>query len=136
MAKHRLISPIPTDKAVEYTTNWRAFNSTNNVNSEFPIDQILANAFTFSLTDVSDLMAEQGINNVRIYFGYDTTNPEPDAERPLPMKVMLVGVNDEGKDMVDPSGEVSGIYDFAVPCPSTCDYDSPLSKNPPESQQA
>ncbi|MFA6261308.1 MAG: hypothetical protein WC760_07570 [Bacteroidia bacterium] len=120
------ISPIPLPEAETYTENWRNFNTTTMLGAE-PLSGYLANAFTFDLADVTALMAESGINQVRIYFGYDS--PEPNAGTPLPMKVMLVGVDAQGNDMIDlsPEATTSGIYDFAVPCPSYCDANSPLS---------
>ena len=38
-------------------------------------------------------------------------------------KLMLVGVNSAGNDMID-AGHL--IYDHTMPCPSSCDTSSPL----------
>ncbi len=121
-----LRTPIPLIDAEAYTSNWRNFNSSNTVNGN-PLDSYLANAFTFDLADITDLMAEQGINRVRVYFGYNDPLPTPGT--PIPMKVMLVGVDAEGSDIIYTSEAApdSGIYDFALPCPSYCDSNSPLS---------
>lgn len=119
-------APIPLSQAEVYTQNWRDFNGSTTVNG-VPLSSYLANAFTFDLQDIYDLMSESGITNVRFYFGYDSNEPAPGL--PIPMKVMLVGVDAEGKDMIYPaeSSSASGIYDFAIPCPSVCDTSSPLS---------
>jgi hypothetical protein len=134
----KLIAPIPTDEAMEYAANWRSFNEANTVDGN-PLNNILANAFTFDLSDVTDILKETGVCKVRVYFGYVSSDPSPvpspTPDNPLPMKVMLVGVDESGKDIIYPEGsERSGIYDFAVPCPSTCDYESPLSISPPTAQ--
>lgn len=121
------IAPIPLPEAEQYTANWRSFNSSTML-GENELSAYLANAFTFDLADVSALMAESGITQVRIYFGYNS--PEPSASSSAtPMKVMLVGVDSEGNDIIyttEASGN-SGIYDFAIPCPTYCDASSPLN---------
>ena len=121
---NKFLAPIPETLATEYAENWRTFIANNSVDGT-ELDQFMARAFTFSLQDVSDLMEEQGVHKVRVYFGF-TGNP-PTAGSPLPMKVMLVGVNEDGQDMIYPGEPVSGIYDFATPCPPTCDAASPLA---------
>ena len=119
-------APIPLIDAEAYTQNWRNFNNANMVNGN-PLSGYLANAFTFDLQDINDLMNEPGVAHVRIYFGYDNASPSPSV--PPPMKVMLVGVDSEGNDIIYSSEAQanSGIYDFAIPCPPTCDSNSPLS---------
>lgn len=120
------VAPIPLPEAETYTENWRTFNSTTML-GDTQLSSYLANAFTFDLADVNAIMSEAGISQVRIYFGYDS--PEPTAGTTMPMKVMLVGVDAEGNDIIysTEASTNSGIYDFAVPCPNYCDTSSPLS---------
>lgn len=127
-----LIAPIPTPDAVMLAKNWRDFNAANKVNDAFYMNAILPNAFTFDLQDVIDVTLEMGISKVRIYFGYVNSNPGPNPELPVPMKAMLVGVDKDGKDILfGVESPVSGVYDFALPCPSTCDLTSPLAVDAP-----
>ena len=73
-------------------------------------------AYLIPQEDITQLMQEAGVVNVRAYNGIDDTGV---------YKLMLVGVDANGKDMVD---EANGqyVYDFTQPCPKVCDTTSPL----------
>ncbi|MEW5675191.1 hypothetical protein ABGT15_02655 [Flavobacterium enshiense] len=66
--------------------------------------------------DITQLMNEEGVVDVRAYIGIDETGEN---------KLMLVGVDANGNDLID---DANGqyIYDFTRPCPDTCDVKSPL----------
>src|SRR5437868_6665879 len=121
-----LQAPIPKDTAIGYTENWRTYTQANMINNEYYINELLANAFTFDLSDFQGILNRGGANvvKIRIYFGMTTATPSPDPEAPLPMKAIMVGVDNDGKDIIYELGG-SGIFDFATPCPSTCDLSSP-----------
>ena len=63
---------------------------------------------------LSELLATEGVVDVRAYMGVDATGIQ---------KLMLVGVNADGKDLID-SNHL--IYDKTQPCPDKCDPTSPL----------
>lgn len=116
---------ITLTEAIDATTNWRSFNSTNTINSGALISEYLPNAFTIDGEELKKILAEENCVNVRVYFGYSSTNPEPSPEGSYPMQVVFVGVDANGQDMV--SGGY--IYDRYNPCPgnSSCDSTSPLA---------
>jgi hypothetical protein len=119
--------PIPLNDARAYTRNWREYNAVNTVNNLFKLNEMFPSAFTFDLSDVTPLVNDPRVAQVRVYFGYDQAEPAPSPTSP--MKVMLVGVDAEGRDLVNEGEGESGIYDFATPCPPTCDPASPLMNN-------
>lgn len=63
---------------------------------------------------LSELLATEGVVNVRAYMGVDETGTQ---------KLMFVGVDADGKDLID---DDHLIYDKSSPCPSICDTSSPL----------
>ena len=63
---------------------------------------------------LTELLAAEGVVDVRAYMGVDETGTQ---------KLMLVGVDSSGKDLID---EEHLIYDRTQPCPSCCDPNSPL----------
>ena len=79
-------------------------------------------AFLIPGIDLTEVLAEDGVQDIRTYFGVDE-NEQP--------HLMVVGVDANGNDMIDQDkmiNEKNGwhIYDFSVPCPKTCDVKSPL----------
>jgi hypothetical protein len=95
---------ITLTQAQAWATKWRS-NPANKVKAHL-IPEV----------DITQLLAEPGITNVRAYIGIDDTGMH---------KLMLVGVDANGKDMInDATGQY--IYDFTMPCPTTCDENSPL----------
>mgnify|MGYP000555725028 CR=1 FL=1 len=94
-------------------------------------------AFNIPLIDLQEVIKEKGVANVRAYLGvakfenHDTKPPEVIYEE----KLLIVGVDKNGKDMISVikapdglgDGEGDDIYDFTLPCPDTCDDESPLN---------
>ncbi|THF49788.1 hypothetical protein E6C50_10525 [Flavobacterium supellecticarium] len=73
-------------------------------------------AFLIPGIDVTQVMSECGVTNVRAYLGVDEDHVE---------KLMIVGVDADGNDMIDESKGFY-IYDFSEPCPSTCNKKAPF----------
>lgn len=95
---------ISLSKAQSWARTWRS-NPENTVKAHL-IPQI----------DVTELLAEENVVDIRAYIGVDENGEN---------KLMLVGVDADGNDLID---EEAGqyIYDFTLPCPNTCDVNSPL----------
>ena len=94
---------IPLETAQEWATKW--------VESQ-PADAVKAHLIP--MEDFTALSKEDGVVNIRAYIGIDGDGTN---------KLMLVGVDANGKDMIS---NTDLIYDFTLPCPNTCDTDSPL----------
>ncbi|MBL0913770.1 MAG: hypothetical protein IBJ09_15495 [Bacteroidia bacterium] len=106
---------IPLAEAVDLTQNWVEYTQ---LNKPFEPHQGAKRAFKVSKEDIIALTNQEGFCGIRVYLGKDT----PDAEGD--MRLVLVAVNEEGDDIiVEPN---PGVYDFSMPCPSTCDLKSPL----------
>lgn len=73
-------------------------------------------AYLIPEADITQLMAETDVQDVRAYLGIDDFGVS---------KLMLVGVNADGKDLIDYEQGLY-VYDFTQPCPTTCDSSSPL----------
>ena len=78
--------------------------------------QNVIKAYLIPQADITQLMAETNVQDVRAYCGIDENGE---------YKLMLVGVDSSGNDLID---DAAGdyIYDFTMPCPQTCDVNSPL----------
>lgn len=100
---------ITLETAQEWAATWKE-------NAETYLSENQLKAFLIPGTDVTQVLAEEGVVNVRSYLGIDENN-EP--------HLMIVGVDADGNDMIDDS-KGWYIYDFSRPCPSTCDVNSPL----------
>lgn len=87
-------------------------------------------AFNIPLDDLKEVIAE-GAVSVRGYLGVKKT--EIEGETVFEEKLMFVGVDANGKDMISSKdGETldddSGlIFDLTRPCPDSCDPESPLN---------
>jgi len=107
---------ISLKTAMEWTKKWRDKESTYNKYHE-------CKAFNIPKVDLQEVLAEKGVASVRAYLGVDENNVE---------KLMIVGVDEKGKDMItltkDNSlkGDDGDIWDFTEPCPTNCDESSPL----------
>lgn len=73
-------------------------------------------AFLIPAEDITQLMDEPQVQDVRAYVGIDD-----EGEHHL----MLVGTDRDGRDLIN-ENEKQYIYDFTMPCPNTCDPGSPL----------
>jgi hypothetical protein len=80
-------------------------------------------SFLVDVDELNDIIAiSDQVQYVRFYFGYNG------AQREHPEKLLLVPVDANGVDMINTIGDNSQIYDFTMPCPPTCDMDSPINK--------
>ena len=91
---------ITLDEAQKWATSWR---------TNPPKD--LAKGHWIPGEALTELLATEGVVNVRAYMGVDTTGMQ---------KLMFVGVDGNGNDMT------GTIYCGTKPCPSDCDINSPL----------
>ena len=94
---------ITLDEAQKWASSWR-----NNP----PKD--LAKGHLIPGEALTELLATEGVVNVRAYMGVDETGTQ---------KLMFVGVNANGEDLIDANHL---IYDTTEPCPKNCDPTSPL----------
>ena len=94
---------ITLDEAKEWTSSWR---------TNPPKD--LAKGHLIPGGALSELLATNGVVDVRAYMGVDETGTQ---------KLMFVGVDANGKDLIDANHL---IYDKTEPCPKCCDPSSPL----------
>lgn len=100
---------ITLEKAQIWAAKWKADAATY-------LSENQLKAFLIPGIDVTQVLAEKGVENVRSYLGIDENN-EP--------HLMIVGVDANGNDMIN---EDNGwyIYDFTSPCPSTCTKEGPF----------
>ena len=120
---------ISLEIAKDWATRWRKKESSYNKYHE-------CRAFNIPKIDLQEVLAEDGVASVRAYIGVEKI-PNPNGGKPTyEEKLMIVGVNAQGKDMITvpgPNGELIGdpeggnIYDFSKPCPTYCDPGSPLN---------
>ena len=78
-------------------------------------------AFYFHRNDIECVLAEVEAKGVRFYMGI---KEEDDKKCP---EMLLVGVDEDGIDLIDTKGDNSRIYDFTLPCPRACDIISKLN---------
>ncbi len=106
---------IPLVEASVFTENWRKEN--------------VIKAFLFHKNDIECLSQETNVVGVRFYIGI--VNNENSTDEP---DMIVVGVDSENRDIIYPleeeatetENELSGVYDFALPCPKLCDPKSCL----------
>jgi hypothetical protein len=108
---------ISIAEAQEWGQRW------NDGGAKFFVNNLLK-AFLIPGIDLTQVLAEEGVQDIRTYFGVDGSG-QP--------HLMVVGVDANGNDMIDQDQLVNQkndwhIYDFSLPCPSTCDVKSPLFK--------
>jgi len=118
------MSSISLSEAASYYSNWKKVNEKNTVNG-YPMNQIFPNAYTADIADINAILAHNPAK-LRVYFGYNSDSPTPQSEG-FPMKIMFVGVNSQGQDIISTTGTPCGIYDNFNPCPTTCDNASPIN---------
>jgi len=94
---------ITLEVAKEWATSWR---------TSPPKD--LAKGHLIPGGALTELLATEGVVNVRAYMGVDETGIQ---------KLMFVGVDADGKDLIDANHL---IYDNTEPCPKNCDPTSLL----------
>jgi len=94
-------SVISLEKAELFTASWQYSNTLK--------------AFLFHRNEIDCIRAEVMAEKVHFYLGLNDTTVE----------MIAVGVNSSGNDIIG-NKDHSKIYNFAMPCPSTCDMRSPL----------
>ncbi|WP_299015614.1 hypothetical protein [uncultured Polaribacter sp.] len=116
---------ISLEIAKDWTTRWRAMESDYNAHND-------CRAFNIPLKDLTEVLAEEGVASVRGYIGVEKQIIE--GEDVFIEKLIIVGVDANGKDMIKSSDGVTldedgggDIYDFTNPCPEYCDDDSVLN---------
>ena len=97
---------ISLDNAMLYTEKWQK-------------KEQAIKAFTFHPNEISCIQNESNglIESIRFYMGINDENE---------LDMIAVGVDANGVDIIDEQSATSHIYNFAMPCPSTCDTKSPL----------
>lgn len=94
---------ISIEQAFEYTARWQ---------QQYPL-----NAFLFHKNELQCLQNENDSVGIRFYMGIK----ENDS-----VDMLAVGTNASYDDIINEEGSNSGVYNFPMPCPSTCDITSPL----------
>lgn len=90
-------------------------------------------AFNIPKIDLIEVLQEKGVASVRAYLGVKMFENEETGSKIYKEKLMFVGVDSKGKDMIstigsdvsDPAG--NDIYDFTESCPDLCDESSPMN---------
>lgn len=92
---------VDLDVAKKWIANWQ---------DDKEVDRASVKAYLIPHQDIADIQQEQGWDNYRAYNGI-TEEGE--------FKLLIVGVNAEGNDLVDyNTGDY--VYDMTTPCPSVC----------------
>jgi hypothetical protein len=109
---------ITLQQAILETTNWRNWIQPH-------MNDHVIRAFYIPIQDIIELAKmHEGIEGVRAYLML------PDPQQIATVKVAIVPVTKDGKDVLrkksETSDEQSTIYDFTQPCPHLCDTDSEL----------
>ena len=94
---------ITLDEAKEWASSWRTTPPKDLAKGHWILGEAL-----------SELLATEGVVDVRAYMGVDETGTQ---------KLMFVGVDADGKDLIDDN---HFIYDKTQPCPKNCYPTSPL----------
>jgi len=95
--------------ALKWVTAWRS-------HPDVPCNNFIASQIP--LEDTIGIQSETGAVALRAYNGYDADNNL--------FKLLLVGIDNAGNDLIDVLSVNSQIYDLTLPCPDTCCYTSPL----------
>ncbi|NHN28096.1 hypothetical protein FIA58_020655 [Flavobacterium jejuense] len=108
---------IPLEVAQEWASNWNKYGTKYLENNQLK-------AFLIPAADIKGIISNDDTYHIRGYLGLEKVRDgvfEP--------HMLVVGVTEEGNDMInyDPkNGKMYFVYDFSLPCPSTCDTSSPL----------
>lgn len=117
---------ISLDTAKKWAKRWRNMESSYNKYHELK-------AFNIPKIDLIEVLQEKGVASVRAYLGVEMFENEETGSKIYKEKLMFVGVDSKGKDMIstigsdvsDPAG--NDIYDFTESCPDLCDESSPMN---------
>lgn len=113
---------ITLTAAVALTGEWRS-NRNSILQTQYQDQDILPLSETFNRADIDVLLAQDGCEAIRIYYGMDTN---------LKLHAVLVGVNEDNGDIL-PSQETnpSDLQDIIVEegqrCPTICPPSSALN---------
>lgn len=113
MSKSTPVNTVDLADAIDWVNRWR--NSTCAERDPFQLK-----GFLVPMIDVIQIIQEQGSANIRTYMAI---NPNDEY------KMLLVGVDAAGNDMINPS-QGWYIYDLTQPCPPVCGV-GPLSSGKP-----
>jgi len=126
---------ISVPEAIERTTNWRNFMQTKTLEADA---KKVPKAVYISKQDIMDMAtqceADDSIAGVRAYFTLNNEAAEA-LKNEVTFVMVLVRVSDKkpyGDDvlyMPDSDGSDarnSNVYDYTIPCPDICDWESPL----------
>lgn len=102
---------ITLETAQKWAASWK---KSQQKRTEAPVT-----AFLIPGIDVTQVMNEREVEDVRAYLGIDNENTE---------RLMIVGVDANGNDMIDESKGYY-IYDFSLPCPTKCNGKAPYISN-------
>lgn len=112
---------ISLEEGIAITTNWRNYMQSQGEPSDY------IRAFFIPLADIQylyELTVKYGGEGIRAYVGLEKENDPSSA------KLAMVPTSGPipGQDVLDdPNDDLeSTIFDFTSPCPSACDFSSPL----------
>ncbi len=110
---------ITLTKAIDMTSRFRSGVSTI-LDSSY--QTALCESETFNISDILSLLQSQGIAGLRLYYG---------MEEDYSVAAILVGVDEEGNDILPDSSKTddltSLIVDQGLRCPNSCPSNSPLN---------
>jgi hypothetical protein len=109
---------IPESTAVDYTTNYRNYQSGIAPTPDY------IRAFNIPMEDIISLSQFERSTSVRAYLGMSVPGDITS------LQLVLVPVDKDNNDILSiqaPDGtDQSSIYDLTTPCPQICGIDSPL----------
>ena len=112
------IAVLPLAEAIDWTSNWR--HLIKELHKDPMGEFQMIKAFNLTLGEVELAIHPNGEgetpHSVRFYIGSTTNDPKSLDS----FKLIVVGVNKHGKDIL------TRIGDFSNPCPNLCDPKSPL----------
>lgn len=117
---------ITLKTAKKWAKRWRKLESNYNKYHKL-------NAFNIPKIDLTEVLEEVGVKSVRAYLGVEKFVNKDTGKKVYKEKLMIVGVNADGKDMITNlkegvlDAETGSIYDFTEACPDLCDESSPLN---------
>ncbi len=125
---------ISPEEAIARTATWRAFIAQH---TGLP-ENMIPRGVHISMDDIIQLSRDPRFNNgnvsgVRAYF---TCANGDTPDHVTEISLVFVPIDQNGHDILvisTPGGEdvsMSAVEDFTKPCPSACDLDSPLYKDP------
>lgn len=108
---------ISLTDAVGRTTDYRTYKEAI-LATNYRSQNILPLCETFDRDAFDDLLAQTGCEGVRIYFGMDSSKT---------VHAIIVGVNGDDEDMVDPESLTNLIIEDGRRCPEDCPPASDLN---------